>query len=241
MVILALETATRAGSVAVRRDGRLLVGRTGDPTRTHGERLPGDLLAALGAAGLSLGDVDLCAVASGPGSFTGLRVGIATVQGLALSRQLPVVGIPTLKALARAGLAAQRGTGVRPSLVIPWMNAHRDEVFTAIYGVEANSRLVERRLATVGSAEAVIREWSREERDTNCLVVGDAVAGTGALLSANLTGSVLMADVPILAPAVAFLAEEAGISEARGPDAVQPVYIRRPDAELARDRQVSRS
>src|SRR5438046_705271 len=81
--VLALDTTTRAGSVALVEDGRVLDERAGDATRTHAERLPAELLARLDAGDLTLADVDLFAVASGPGSFTGLRIGIATMQGLA--------------------------------------------------------------------------------------------------------------------------------------------------------------
>ena len=83
MVLLALDTTTAAGSVALWRDG-LIEEQPGDPARSHAERLPGELAALLARHGCTTNDVDRYAVASGPGSFTGLRVGIATVQGLAL-------------------------------------------------------------------------------------------------------------------------------------------------------------
>ena len=81
MRVLALDTTTRAGSVAVTDGSRLAVERAGDPLRTHAVRLPREILDALEQAGLSSGDIDLFAVAAGPGSFTGLRIGIATIQG----------------------------------------------------------------------------------------------------------------------------------------------------------------
>jgi ribosomal-protein-alanine N-acetyltransferase len=83
MLVLALDTTTAAGSVALWRDG-LIEERAGDPARSHAERLPGDLIGILGAHGLAPRDIERYAVAAGPGSFTGLRIGIATVQGLAL-------------------------------------------------------------------------------------------------------------------------------------------------------------
>src|SRR6202163_4393674 len=97
MRVLALDTSGRAGSVALVEDGRILLERQGDPTRTHGERLPGEL-AALGAAWSS---IDVFAVAAGPGSFTGLRIGIATMQGLALVSGRRVVGVSALEAHAQ--------------------------------------------------------------------------------------------------------------------------------------------
>ena len=111
MIVLALETATRAGSVAL-LDGSVCRAARGDASRTHGERLPGELVDAAAAAGRAIRDVDLFAVVLGPGSFTGLRVGVAAIQGLALVAGKGVVGISTLDALAR-GSSAQLGEFVR--------------------------------------------------------------------------------------------------------------------------------
>ena len=91
MLVLALETVTRAGSVAL-MDGDVCETTTGDPARTHGERLPHDVTDWLARHGKSIADVDLFAVIAGPGSFTGLRVGIAAIQGFALSRHRTVFG-----------------------------------------------------------------------------------------------------------------------------------------------------
>ncbi len=240
MVILALDTTTREGSVAVRRSGQLLVSRSGDPMRTHGERLPSELLAALDEADVTLVEVDLFAVASGPGSFTGLRVGMATVQGLALSQQRLVNGIPTLDAIAHAGLWSLSDDQERPALVVPWMNAHRGEVFSAVYEVRDADHLVERRLASVGSPERLVHDWDVAEGGQKSLVIGDAVESTRRLLEGRLAHARLVAEMPSLAPAVARLADEAGVTGAIRPHAVRPVYVRRPDAELARERQQHR-
>ena len=115
MRVLALDTTTRAGSVALVEDDRIVDERGGDATRTHAERLPGEIVALVAAHGLGLADVDLFAVASGPGSFTGLRIGIATMQGLAFVCRRPVVGVPALEAL---GHLASRDTPAG-ALVVP--------------------------------------------------------------------------------------------------------------------------
>src|SRR5579864_442606 len=132
MRVLALDTTTRAGSAALvveeEPDGEARVAdeRPGDPSRSHAERLPSELSVLLDAHGLSWRDIDLFAVASGPGSFTGLRVGIATLQGLALVARRPIVGVPALVAMAH--LAGRR--------IGAWMDAHRREVFAALYEIE---------------------------------------------------------------------------------------------------------
>src|SRR3712207_3323697 len=102
MLILALDTTTRAGSAALVRDGAIVREHVGDPLLTHGQRLPADLMQLIAAAGMTLDAVDLFAVAAGPGSFTGLRVGIATVQGLAMATGKRIVPVSVLDALARA-------------------------------------------------------------------------------------------------------------------------------------------
>src|SRR5512135_3349962 len=125
MRVLALDSTTRAGSVALVDDDRVVDERAGDGSRTHGERLPAEL-AALGAPWPT---IDVFAVASGPGSFTGLRIGIATMQGLALVTGRRLVAVSALEALAQ--LASER---LAPgTLVASWVDAQRGEVFSALY------------------------------------------------------------------------------------------------------------
>src|SRR4051794_35602956 len=137
MRALALDTTTPAGSVAIvaavaaAGEPRAIAGRCGDPSRPPAGRFPRAVVALLGECGLTLRDVDLLAVASGPGSFTGLRVGIATIQGLAFVTGGRVVGVSALDALAQqASVAAAPG-----ALVGAWMDAHRGEVFSGLYRV----------------------------------------------------------------------------------------------------------
>src|SRR4029079_19557475 len=102
MRVMALDTSTREGSVAIVEDDRVVVEQLGDPRRSHAERLPGDLMTALERSRLTVADIDLFAIVSGPGSFTGLRIGIATIQALAFVASKRVVPIPALEALAEA-------------------------------------------------------------------------------------------------------------------------------------------
>src|SRR5450759_3609387 len=131
MKVLALDTTTREGSVALVEDDRIVAEQIGDGTRTHALRLPDELLQLADAHHLAVSDVDLFAVASGPGSFTGLRIGIATIQGLAFVHRRRIVGVPALEALAHLG-----SLGLSPGTVIAsWMDAHRREGFAAVYRV----------------------------------------------------------------------------------------------------------
>src|SRR5258706_6477107 len=99
MRVLALDTTTRAGSVALVEDDPIVAEGEGDEARSHAERLPGDLVTVLKDAGVGLAAIDLFAVASGPGSFTGLRIGIATLQGLAFVGARRMVALSALEAL----------------------------------------------------------------------------------------------------------------------------------------------
>ena len=101
-LILAIETATRAGSVAVTRGETLLSCREGDASISHSTNLIEMIDLVLNEVGAQLSDVDVFAVAVGPGSFTGLRIGLATVKAFAEVNQRPIVGISTLAAVAHA-------------------------------------------------------------------------------------------------------------------------------------------
>lgn len=101
-LILSIETATRGGSLAVTRGERVLAARRGDAVVSHSTSLLEQLKEALDEISLSLRSMDALAVACGPGSFTGLRIGLATVKAFAATLDLPCVGVQTLHAVAHA-------------------------------------------------------------------------------------------------------------------------------------------
>ena len=103
MRVLSLDTTTRGGSVALVDDSGVVDERTGDPSRTHAERLPDEILSLLHTNAVPMSAIDVFAVASGPGSFTGLRIGIATIQGAAFVHGRPVAAVSALRALAAVG------------------------------------------------------------------------------------------------------------------------------------------
>jgi tRNA threonylcarbamoyladenosine biosynthesis protein TsaB len=233
MRVLSLDTTTRDGSVAIVEDDCVVDERRGDASRTHAERLPAEIVALLDARGLTLGDVDLFAVASGPGSFTGLRIGLAAMQGLALVRGRGLVGVPALEALAELG-SVDQAPGAR---IAAWMDAHRGDVFVAIYEVTAapifgGDRLVAIDGPTVGAPEAMLRAHGRAGPD---VVIGDGATKYRDAIERQAGGARIL-PAPALAGAIGRLA---AVRAARGasssPAAIQPLYVRRPDAELARD------
>jgi tRNA threonylcarbamoyladenosine biosynthesis protein TsaB len=232
MRILALDTTTRAGSVAVVIDGHVHVKTSGDAARSHAERLPLDIVRALDAAALTTSSIDVWAVASGPGSFTSLRIGIAAIQGFALVHAARVVAVSALDALAAA--AADDGCA-RSGVVGAWMDAHRGEVYSALFRVSeerpAMELLDEIEPATVGLPAAT---WSRWQ---SAGLRPSIVAGDGAVAYAPVIGcDAIVMPPPELAPWIGRIAyARACAGETIAPAAIQPLYVRRPDVEIARD------
>ncbi len=250
MLIVAVDTTTRAGSLALVRDGKLLDTVIGDAHRTHGERLPGDLLRLLARHGLDVGAVDIFAVAAGPGSFTGLRIGIAAIQGFALANRRSVVAVSALEALAAMGFGTA-AVGARRPLAV-WMDAQRGEVYSAVYrhdapaasrtpaaGRNAAGELTALAEPAVAAPELTIERWRSQPWWPIARFIGDgAVVYRSRLVSALGPEVTILEPTPPLAPAIGAIAEaRARRGEAVAPHAVRPIYVRRPDAELARDRQ----
>jgi tRNA threonylcarbamoyladenosine biosynthesis protein TsaB len=235
MVVLALDTTTRRGSAALMRDGRLMGTFSGDALITHGQRLPGDLLRLLATHGVGIGEVDLFGVASGPGSFTGLRIGIASLQGLALANGRPLVGVSALDALndvARSLLdSAAAPLADEEAVVAAWLDAQRGQVFSAVY---RGQRTIEGPI--VDTPDKILAGWDAPPN----LFIGDGALTYERMIGERHPAAQIAREVPPLAPAVARLAElylrEHG---PQPPDAIRPIYVRRSDAELARDRATS--
>src|SRR4026207_1390514 len=128
---LAVETATLAGSLAVPRRVDVIGSLEGDPAVSHSNTLLADIDQLLAGTGVNLTDIDLFAVAAGPGSFTGLRIGIATNKALAATLDRPCAAVPTLQAVALAGGASKTTVALLP--------AGRGEVFAQLYSVSADA------------------------------------------------------------------------------------------------------
>ena len=126
-LILSVETATLSGSVAVARGQEILGVVSGDSSISHSNTLLGDVDQLLTQTGITLPEIDLFAVATGPGSFTGLRIGIATIKALAATLDRPTAGIPTLAAVALSGGVSAESVALLP--------AGRGEVFTQLFSV----------------------------------------------------------------------------------------------------------
>ena len=243
MRVLALDTTTRSGSIALVEDGRVVAEQAGDRARTHAERLPGELIGLLAACGWPLSSVDLFAVASGPGSFTGLRIGIATIQGLAFVERRPVAAVSALEALGQIGSAGLRAG----AHVAAWIDARRQDVFSALYRVSHASPFERRRLVeiegpTVDTPAATLARWNDRTRAESVTFLGDGVALYRAVVAAHDPGATIIDEAPLLAGTIGrialSMAEEGRTTTAAG---IQPQYVRRPDAEIDRERRSTES
>ena len=236
-VILAIETATRAGSVAVARDEKILASKSGDATSSHSTDLIENIDAVLREAAAALHDIDLFAVAVGPGSFTGLRIGLATVKSLAVSLDRKCVGVSTLAAIAQAGGVTER--------VVALLPAGRGEVFAQMFAVRPN--VVEPRdepahltpqamLVRYGNYQPVT--WAGEGAQAQLQLLTDEAQTRGislktAATEANTHGWMIADETPRLAEAVAILAlREWRNGKLIDPEDLQANYVRASDAEI---------
>jgi tRNA threonylcarbamoyladenosine biosynthesis protein TsaB len=182
-----------------------------DLGKGHAEHLMAVIEAALKAAGAGYGDLAAVAVSVGPGSFTGLRVGVSTARGLALALKIPAIGVTTLEARAAEAAAAFPGRAVLAAL-----DAGREEIHAALY----DGALV----LTYGPAVATLAEAAAMALDT-----GAVLAGTAAPRIAEAVGRAF--DIGPVA-ATADIATYARLAAAKGPgEKPKPLYLRGADAK----------
>ena len=235
MVILALDTSTARGSVAVRRDGATIVARAGDGSRPHADEAPWRSPRCARRLRRDARRRVFLAVCLGPGAFTGLRVGLATIQGLAFARSLPVVGVSALDAIASAAVSDAQDVAV-------WLDGARKEVFAARYRRDRSVLFGVQALGDPIAAppDAVLMEWAAQGWQSPTVWVGEGATLYREVLLRHSPDAIVKTVDALRAELVASLGERAftaGVAVA--PHALRPVYVRRPDAELARDRAAS--
>ena len=233
MLILALDSTAQVASAALLEDTREIAVFHLKNGNTHSETLLPMVKALLDTTGHTADDVDLFALSHGPGSFTGVRIGAATVKGLAFGKQKTVIGVSTLEALATNLLPAN-------GIVCPVMNARRGQVYNALFEArEGNlTRLCPDRAISVADLEAELTQ-----RGVPFYLVGDG---------ADMTRDMMKTLTPLPLPHIlvdqnatsvakcAFAAYQNGV---RTTDKeLSPVYLRLPQAERERlEREASKS
>ena len=234
MRLLAVETSTLTGAVALLDGGAVVAESRVSVAITHGERLVSAIDGVLRAARRELADVDVFAVAIGPGSFTGLRIGLSTIKGLAFATGKPAVGVPTLDALAsRLPYCAY------PICAI--LDARKNEVYTGLY--RTLSGRLEILEAPRAMPPAALAEELRDGPGGPVVLVGDAVGRFGPIFSEILGGRACLAPPDLWLPSAVTVGEMASEALGRGetgdPGNLVPLYVRPSEAELARERRQS--
>ena len=229
MLILALSCPAKGASAAVLRDNEILAAFSAGDAMTGSELLLPMAEAALRSAGAAMNDVDLFAVTAGPGSFTGVRIGVALVKGLAFGRGKICCGVSTLEALAENAVPL-------PGLVCPVMDARRGEVYAALFESSdgALTRLLpDSALPASELAARILREYPGRA----VTLVGDGVPVAEPVFRA--AGITLVPIPDVLLPHSAVSCGRVALREALAGKAVDgedlaPVYLRESQAETTR-------
>jgi tRNA threonylcarbamoyladenosine biosynthesis protein TsaB len=219
---LGIETATPIASAAVVDGDGILAERTLRAPGSHAQTLLQLADDVLSAAAVPLDSLDLLAVSIGPGSFTGLRIGLSVAKGLALARGLAVVGVPTLEAYARAA-------GRRPGAICPVLDARKGEVYAAAFGWHGDA-LLQR-----AAPRATAPEQFAETLSGPCTLLGDGVDAYFDRWRAALGDRATLIRFADLAPSAVIVAR-LGIARAAavgGDDLadLEPEYCRVSEAE----------
>ena len=227
MLILAFETSAKAGSVALLENGRLLAENYQNTGLTHSQTLMVMAEDLLKAAGKTVADLTAVAVAEGPGSFTGVRIGVAAAKGLSWGAQLPCCGVSTLEAMAVT-------LGAWDGFVCACMDARRSQVYNAVFAVHGGK--MERITPDRAIALAELKE-ELKNLEKPIFLVGDG---------GNLCYNTLIEEVPNLvlppehrlhqrASGVALVAaEKIAAGETCDGNALTPNYLRLSQAERER-------
>jgi tRNA threonylcarbamoyladenosine biosynthesis protein TsaB len=228
MRILGVDTSSSCGSLGIIDGDQVVAECTFHREETHSTRLIPSIQALLRDAKLSLKEIDGLAVSLGPGSFTGLRVGISTIKGLALADEKPVVGIPTLDVLAYNFLFT-------PYTICPLLDARRDEVYTALYRKGREGGL--ERLTSYRSMSPIVMLEEIPFMET--IFAGNGVTLYGPIIKEKFGTKALIAP-PYLNFIRGLTVAQLGLQRILGGEraevtSLMPIYVRPSDAEVHKD------
>jgi tRNA threonylcarbamoyladenosine biosynthesis protein TsaB len=228
MRVLTIDTSTRLGTVATIDGARVLCALCSEVPTAHAERLLELVGSALSRASWSLSDLELIACGMGPGSFTGVRVGMATAKGLAAASATPLVGVVSLEAMAEA---ARRLHGTQP--VIALLDAKKSEVFAAAYDAAGLTLAEPLHVPRQQAADWVASVASASSQEV--LVCGEIAA------ELHIRQGRLVRHPDCDLPSAASIAALAQLRWSQNPVSrlhdLEPLYVRPPDAQLPRSRQ----
>lgn len=195
-MILCLETATPTCSVAINHEGKTLSIRECKGQNAHSEKITIFIKEVLDEVGIGYDKLDAVAVSQGPGSYTGLRIGVSTAKGVCYAADLPMMAIDTLQAMAY-GMRDRLGDMLQPNdLLVPMIDARRMEVYSAIY--DSNLNCVKNTSAVIVDEDTFV-----DYQDTGRIwLFGDGAPKFQTLFSGNTTIKV----VEDFAPSAGFMA-----------------------------------
>jgi tRNA threonylcarbamoyladenosine biosynthesis protein TsaB len=237
MLILAIDTSTRAGSVAFLQHRQVLAVVSGLEETPYANRLFRDIAVLQSRAQFTLDQIDIFAVAAGPGSFTGLRVGLTAVKAWAEVHRKPIAAISGLEAIAVQAKALQGQAPADGGIIAPFLDARRGHVFGAIYRRTISNSI---QLERVGD-EAILSvdEFLELAKGTASSIAPTLVSSTPDVLLPDRLHSILPGVQvervsPVLAPVIGQLGfDRAGRGELVDPLLLDANYVRRTDAEAA--------
>ena len=219
--VLGLDTSTPIASLALIADGAV-VGSRARPVTSHGATLPGAVDEVLGAAGLAIGDVGVIAVGTGPGSFTGLRIGLSWAKGIAMASGCALVGVPSFDAMALAAL--ERNNTDPGRLVCVVMDARKGEVYAALYRVVADG------LEKLSEELVIALEDLASRITEDVMFAGDQRAKNAAALVESRGHKVAVSETEVLDLRGVCVAAIGGARFSRGQTdraaSLEPLYIR---------------
>ena len=226
MKILSVESSTVAASCCVTENGFILSRSSVNAGLTHSRTLMSLITHSLHDADLSMDDIEAIAIAAGPGSFTGVRIGVSAVKGLAFPKNLPCISVSTLEGIAylAKGLPFD-------GIICPLMDARCKQVYTALFSMKDGF------ITRIGDDEAVSMDSVFEklrQQNQPILLIGDGAAMCYNEWKDNLTG-LHLAPISFLYPdavGVAAVAEQKMLAgETVSAESLLPVYLRLPQAE----------
>ena len=238
-VILGLDTSAKAASAAICRDGKIIAQTQLNTRLTHSQTALPMVQSLLDCAKMTLDDIDCLAVSAGPGSFTGIRIGISAVKAISFTLDKPCIGASTLESLARN----MTGTS---GIVCPVMDARCKQVYTAMFELDAESGRFERLFAdeaiSIDTLEKRLKETPRvKNSEKSVILVGDGAEMCYNIMKAET--DVALAP-PMLVNQTGYgvcMAAEAAIErgEAVTAQRLMPVYLRLPQAERERNARLA--
>lgn len=229
MKVLGIDSSGMTATVALIEDDKLIAEFTVNNKRTHSETLMPMIDKVLTASETDIRDVELLAIAAGPGSFTGLRIGAATVKGLGMSLDVPVAAIPTCEGLAMNLSGTDR-------LVCPLMDARRNQVYTGLYRVSGNmpEAVIEQTACDISEIVDKVNEAGEK-----VIFLGDGAAIFKEYIESNIRVEFSFANANASLQRGASIASLGLLYQKAGKtvsvDEFTPVYLRPSQAERVRE------